>query len=71
MKYAKDNIKQLIGQSRLDEVIDILIEVTNKYLSENNNDKLVAKISDALLINSGKLTGLMHDENLLCKKPKT
>lgn len=32
MQYSKDDIKQLIGQNRLDEAIDILLEITNSYL---------------------------------------
>lgn len=70
MQYNKDHIKQLIGQNRLDEAVDALLELTNKYLSANRNDKFVAKISDALLINSGKLNGLIHDENLGILSPE-
>ena len=64
MQYSKDGIKQLIGQNRLDEAVDELLDLTNNYLSAKRNDKFVGKISDALLINSGKLKGLIHDENL-------
>lgn len=71
MQYNKDEIKKLIGQSRLDEAVDILLELSNNYLSTNPKDKkFVARISDALLINSGKLNGLIHDANLGILSPE-
>jgi uncharacterized protein (TIGR02145 family) len=64
MQTTKNNLKLFIAQNRIEEAIDILLKQTNFYLSENKDDKMVAKISEALLINSGKLNGLIHDQNL-------
>ncbi len=64
MQLGKDHTKQMIAQDRLDEAIDFLLKQTNLYLSENKDDKFVGKLSDALLINSGKLNGLIHEQNL-------
>jgi len=64
MQYTKDDIRQLIGQNRSDEAVEILLALIKKHLSENKNDKYVSKINDALLINTAKLNDLIHSENM-------
>jgi hypothetical protein len=49
MAHTKNDIKQLIAQNRLDEAVDILLELTNSYLDRNPTDKFVAKINNAVL----------------------
>jgi len=64
MQSTKNGLKDLIAQNRLEEAVEVLLKHTNLYLSENADDMPVSKISEALLINSGKLKGLIHDQNL-------
>ena len=64
MQLNKQYIKQLIGQNRLEEAVEKLILLIDSYLSKNKNDKVISKLYDALLINSGKLNELLHNENL-------
>ena len=61
---GKDDLKKLIAQARLDEAIDRLLEQIKAYSPSSKSDKSVGKLSDILIINSGKLHGLQHDKML-------
>lgn len=61
----KDNLKQFISDNRLNETVKNLIFQLNEFLDKNKNDidfEPIRKLSDALIINSGKLNGLEHDK---------
>ena len=60
----KDNLKLLIAQARLDEAVAQLLEQIKAYTPISKSDKSVGKLSDILIINSGKLHGLQHDKML-------
>jgi len=64
MQYSKDDIKKLIGQGSLDKAIDILFDVTNKYIRANPNDETIKKINKALILNSAQFQGLNHNANM-------
>ena len=61
---GKDDLKQLIAQARLDEAVAQLLEQIKAYSPASKSDKSVGKLSDILIINSGKLHGLQHDKML-------
>ena len=61
---GKDDLKKLIAQARLDEAVDQLLEQIKAYSPASKSDKSVSKLSDILIINSGKLHGLQHDKML-------
>ena len=61
---GKDDLKQLIAHSRLNEAVDQLLELIKTYSISSKSDKSVGKLSDILIINSGKLHGLQHDKLL-------
>jgi len=61
----KDTLKQFISDNRLNEVVKNLIFQLNEFLDKNKNDidyEPIRKLSDALIINSGKLNGVEHDK---------
>jgi len=61
----KDTLKQFISDNRLNEVVKNLIFQINEFLDKNKDDidyEPIRKLSDALIINSGKLNGLEHDK---------
>jgi len=61
----KDNLKQFISDNRLNETVKNLIFQLNEFLDKNKNDtdfEPIRKLSDALIINSGKLNGFEHDK---------
>lgn len=61
----KENLKQFISDDRLNETVKNLIFQLNEFLDKNKNDidyEPIRKLSDALIINSGKLNGLEHDK---------
>jgi len=61
----KDTLKKFISDNRLNEVVKNLIFQLNEFLDKNKDDidyEPIRKLSDALLINSGKLNGLEHDK---------
>jgi len=63
----KDTLKQFISDNRLNEVIKNLIFQLNEFLNKNENNidyELIRKLSDALIINSGKLNSLEYDKIL-------
>ena len=60
----KDNLKLLIVQARLDEAVAQLLEQIKAYSPISKSDNSVGKLSDILIINSGKLHGLQHDKML-------
>jgi hypothetical protein len=64
MRNNKDFIKQLIAEDRLGEAIDVLQQQMSEYLSTNSEDDFVMKLTDTLVINKGKLNGLIHDKNI-------
>jgi hypothetical protein len=55
---GKDDLKQLIAKARLDEAVAQLLEQIKAYFPTSEFDKSVEKLSDILIINSGKLHGL-------------
>ena len=61
---GKDDLKQLIAQARLDEAVAQLLEQIKAHSVVSKSDKSVGKLSDILIINSGKLHGLQHDKML-------
>ena len=58
---GKDDLKQLIAKARLDEAVAQLLEQIKAFSPTSKFDKTVEKLSDILIINSGKLHGLQHD----------
>jgi len=61
----KDTLKQFISDNRLNETVKNLVFQLNEFLDKNKNDidyEPIRKLSDALIINSGKLNGLEHDK---------
>ena len=63
-QMGKDDLKQLIAQARLNEAVDRLLEQIKAHSVVSNSDKPIGKLSDILIINSGKLHGLQHDKML-------
>ncbi len=60
----KEILKQFISDNRLNEVVKNLIFQLNEFLDKNKDDidyEPIRKLSDTLIINSGKLKGLEQD----------
>jgi hypothetical protein len=61
--YTKNALKELIAEGHLDLVFDNLLDSLSIYLKDKNNKK-VEKIYDAIILNSGKYKGIIHEEIL-------
>jgi len=60
----KETLKKFISDNRLNETVKNLIFQLNEFLDKNQTHidyEPIRKLSDALIINSGKLNGLEHD----------
>ncbi len=61
----KETLKKYISENRLNETVKNMIFQLNEFLDKNGNHidyEPIRKLSDALIINSGKLNGLEHDK---------
>lgn len=61
----KETLKKFISDNRLNETVKNLIFQLNEFLDKNQTHidfEPIRKLSDALIINSGKLNGLEHDK---------
>jgi len=61
----KETLKKFISDNRLNEAVKNLIFQLNEFLDKNEDHidyKPIRKLSNALIINSGKLNGLEHDK---------
>jgi formylglycine-generating enzyme required for sulfatase activity len=62
-KISREHLKRLVAEHKLDDLIEELFQLLGNYLSQKK-DKSVSEIYDSLIVISGKLKSIRHENTL-------